>query len=90
MISTQPPGDQLRNFELSGNGAHLRTMLDSTHRITRSGKIRRTRFRRIFESVPVLTVRQALVELTFPLRKRLGLRRQSLDKVRGVPSNPIY
>ena len=80
----------MRNFELSGNGAHLRTMLDSTHRITRSGKIRRTRFRRIFESVPVLTVRQMLVELTFPLRKRLGLRRQSLDKVRGVPSNPIY
>ena len=89
MISTQPPGDQLRNFELSGNGAHLRTMLDSTHRITRSGKIRRTRFRRIFESVPVLTVRQMLVELTFPLRKRLGLRRKTLDKVRGVPSNPI-
>ncbi len=44
---------------------------------------------RIFESVPVLTVRQILVELTFPLRKRLGLRRQSLDKVRDVPSNPI-
>ena len=83
MISTQSPGDQLRNFELSGNGAHLRTMLDSTHRITRSGKIRRTRFRRIFESVPVLTVRQALVELTFPLRKRLGLRRQTFDKVLG-------
>jgi hypothetical protein len=71
----------MRNFELSGKGKHLRFLLDSTHRITRWGKIRRTRFRRIFESAPVLAVRQTLVELTFPLRKRLGLRRQTLDKL---------
>ncbi len=80
----------MRNIELAGDGKHLRSMLDSTHRFTRSGEIRRSRFRRIFESASVLTVRQKLVELTFPLRKRLGLRRQTFDKVGRIPSNPIH
>src|SRR5258708_24085946 len=60
-----------RNIGLAGNGKHLRSMLDSTHRVTRSGKIRRTRLRRIFENVPVLTLRQILAEFTLPLRMRL-------------------
>jgi len=66
-----------RNFELSGNGKRLRSMLDSTHRITRSGQIRRTRFRRLLESEPMLKLRQIIAEKTFKLRDRLGLRRQS-------------
>jgi hypothetical protein len=66
-----------RNFELSGNGKHLRSMRDSTHRITRSGQIRRTPFRRQLESKPLLMLRQFIAEKTLKLRERLGLRRSS-------------
>lgn len=76
----------LRNFEMSGKGKHLRSMLDSTHRITRSGKIKRTRFRRLFESAPVLSLRQMIAEKTFKLRDRLGLRRTP-DKVLRRPAD---
>lgn len=71
-----------RNLELAGNGEHLRSMLDSTHRLTRFGEIRRTRFRRIIESPTMLSLRQKVAEGTFPIRDRLGLRRQTLDKIR--------
>lgn len=69
-----------KNIELAGNGEHLRTMLDSTHQLTRSGAIRRTRFRRIFESDALLKMRQVVADKTFWLRDRLGLRRAPLEK----------
>jgi hypothetical protein len=78
--STSDAGS-LRNFELSQNGKHLRSIQDSTHRITRQGKIRRTRFRRLLESAPVWNVRQVFAEKTYPLRKKLGLRRRDLDEI---------
>lgn len=73
-----------RNAELAGNGEHLRSMLDATHRISRSGKIRRALFRRQFESASALKFRQIIVEKTFNIRRRLGLQTKTLDKVRGI------
>jgi hypothetical protein len=72
-----------RNFDLSGNGKHLRSMLNSTHRFTLTGKIWCSRFRRQLANAPVLKLRQIFVEKSFGLRRRLGLRTQNLDKLLG-------
>ncbi len=74
----------MRNFDLAGKGLHLRSMLDATHCIARSGKIRRTLFRRQLGSGSALKLRQYLVERTFHVRRKLGLRTQILDKIRGI------
>jgi hypothetical protein len=74
----------LRNFELSGRGENLRSMVDSTHRMSPSGQIRRTPFRRQLESELFLKVRQAFAEKTFKLRSRLGLRRRAPRKTSGI------
>jgi hypothetical protein len=74
----------MRNFELAGNGQQLRSMRDATHCISRSGKIRRVLFRRQLGSDAALKLRQMLVEKTFTIRKRLGLRTETLDKIRGI------
>jgi len=79
----------LRNYELCQNGKQLRSIQDSTHRITRDGRIRRTRFRRVLESAPVLKVRQLLAEKTFWVRNRLGLRRETVERVRGAPPTSL-
>jgi hypothetical protein len=70
----------MRNFGLGGNGKHLRTILDSTHRITRSGQVRRTPLRRLFASPTVLYLRQTIAEKTFRLRDRFGLRRKKTQR----------
>ena len=69
-----------RNIELAGGRRHLRTLIHSTHRITQKGTIRVTPFRKLFENDTVLGWRQAAVEKTFPIRDRLGLRRQHLAR----------
>jgi len=73
----------MRNYELSGDGEHLRSMIDSTHRMGAGGEIRRTRFRRFFESDTVLSLRQTIAEKTLPLRERLGLRRKKPERTLG-------
>ena len=70
-----------RNIELAGGRQHLRTLIHSTHRITRNGAIRLTPFRKLFENDRVLGWRQTAVEKTFPIRDRLGLRRQHLARL---------
>lgn len=70
----------LRNIELAGGRRHLRTLIHSTHRMTRKGAIRITPLRKLFENDTVLGWRQTAVEKTFPLRDRLGLRRQHLAR----------
>jgi hypothetical protein len=77
----------MRNFEVSGRGKHLRSMIHSTHRMRANGEIRRTRFRWLFESATVLSLRQTVVEKTFPLRERLGLRRRKQEKTLGGTLN---
>ena len=70
-----------RNIELAGGRQHLRTLIHSTHGITKNGRIRRTPFRRLLQCDAVLGLRQAVLEKTFPLRNRLGLRRTALKKL---------
>jgi hypothetical protein len=69
-----------QNIELAGGRRHLRTLIHSTHRITRKGAIRITPLRKLFENETVLGWRQAAVEKTFPIRDRIGLRRQHLAR----------
>ena len=70
-----------RNIELAGGRRHLRTLIHSTHRITRNGGIRRTPFRSLFQNETVLGLRQTVLEKTFTVRRRLGLRRAAFKKV---------
>ena len=70
----------MRNIELAGGRQHLRTLIHSTHRITRKGSIRITPFRKLFENDTVLGWRQTAVEKTFPIRDRIGLRRVHLAR----------
>jgi hypothetical protein len=78
-----------RNFELGGNGKHLYTFDNSTHLLTRSGLLLRTPMRKRAHETQLKMLhtyrklRQSLAEKTFPLRNRVGLRRQTLDKILG-------
>jgi hypothetical protein len=76
----------MRNFELSGSGKQLRSMIHSTHRMSAAGEIRRTPLRWLFESAAALSVRQALAEKTVGLRDRLGLRRKKAGGTLGGPA----
>lgn len=70
-----------RNLELSGNGRHLRYIIDATHKLGKDGKIRWTPFRRQLTRYSPRNLRQSLAEDTLWLRSRLGLRRQTLGKI---------
>ena len=70
-----------RNIEVAGGRRHLRTLIHSTHGITRNGRIRRTPFRSLFQNDTVLGMRQAVLEKTFSARSRLGLRRAVFRKL---------
>jgi hypothetical protein len=71
-----------RNIELAGNGKHLRMLEDATHRMSSVGIIWPTPLRSLtFRIRRVLW--KNLVQKTFPLRLRLGLRRESLRKALG-------
>jgi len=85
----------LRNKLLSGNGRHLRSILDSTHRLTSDGEIRRNFLRPMIRSAPFgrvdygrarLKMReqwQGLINKTSSIRNRIGLRRDTLRKLFG-------
>jgi len=74
-------GEEARkSLEMYGERPHRYTLLDVTHELTPEGKLRRVRLRR-----PMHTTREwlwkILVQKTSPVRKRLGLRRESRKKV---------
>ena len=71
-----------RNIELAGKGRHLRILEDATHRMNGDGLIRPTPLRSLKFRMRRFLWR-ILVQKTFPLRRRLGLRRESLRKVLG-------
>jgi hypothetical protein len=70
-----------RNIELAGKGRHLRTMVHSTHLITRGGEIWITPLRGVFGKDAIRTLWMRVLEKTFPLRDLLGLRRQHLKNL---------
>jgi hypothetical protein len=73
----------LRNLELCGGGKQQASMHDASHAMTRSGKIIRTPLRRAFATLYAMRKKQGLLDHTFWLRKKLGLRRATLNKLRG-------
>lgn len=70
-----------RNVELAGKGRHLRTMAHSTHLITRRGGIWITPLRGVFGKDAIRALLMRVLEKTFPLRDRLGLRRHHLKNL---------
>src|SRR5712692_3487431 len=72
--------EAMRNYKLAGNGEHLRTIEDATHKVTPSGRVRRTPWRRQLAG-PKRFLWKIFVQKTFPLRKRLGIRREKLQKI---------
>lgn len=72
-----------RNMQLCANGKHLRSMHDATHAMTKSGRIIWTPLRRQWNTLCELRHKQGFLEHTFQLRKQLGLRRETLNKLRG-------
>ena len=79
-------GDELamRNKQLGGNGEHLRSTRNATHIVTRGGKVMRIRCYEKWVALTELTTRQGILERTFWLRKRLGLRKETLTKARKL------
>ena len=69
-----------RNRALSGNGKHLRSILDANYVLSRYGHIFWTPMHRRMASPRLRNVTQKLVNGTFALRRALGLRRANLDK----------
>lgn len=72
-----------RNIALSGNGRHLRYIVHATHKLEPDGRIRWVTWRRTLRRCSPRNLRQSLAEATFPLRRRLGLRRKTLEKILG-------
>ena len=71
-----------RNMQLCAHGKHLRSLHDATHAMTKSGRIIWTPLRRQWNTLCELRHKQGFVEHTFQLRKRLRLRRETLNKLR--------
>src|SRR5260370_301599 len=71
----------LRNRNLCGDGKHLRSLLDATHTLGRYGKIHWSPFHRRLESPLAQTIRQSILNNTFWIRRRLGLRWEVIDKL---------
>ena len=69
-----------RNYELAGNGKHLCTYEDATHIMTRSGLLLRTPWRKKFHEAKRLSF-HIFVHKTLPIRKAIGLRKESLRKL---------
>lgn len=71
------------NFALSGSGRHLRSLHDATYAMTRGGMILRTPLRRLLSALFVLNDKQEFLNRTLRLRSSLGLRRETIGKLRG-------
>jgi hypothetical protein len=70
-----------QNIRLAGDGRHLRTIVHSTHLMTRQGEIWITPLRGVFGKDAMLAFRMKILEKTFPLRDRLGLRTRHLKNL---------
>jgi hypothetical protein len=68
------------NYELAGNGKHLRTFEDSTHLLLRPGLLLRTPLRKQFHALLRWSF-YLFVHKTLPVRKVLRLRREHFRKL---------
>lgn len=81
-LGTHEDALAMRNRELSGGGKHLRTIIDATYRFTKRGKIRWAPIRRHIPRPPIRRFWQSFLVHSFRLRARLGLRKETLDRLR--------
>ena len=70
----------MRNFELSGSGKELNSIVDAKYVLSRYGQIYWNPLHRQLARPMVVKVRQKLLEFTFGIRKLFGIRRATLDK----------
>lgn len=73
-----------RNFQLYGGIQHSYTLLDVTHELTRSGSIRKVRFRKSLYKIRNFAW-NLLVRRTAGLRNSLGLRRRFWQRATATP-----
>jgi hypothetical protein len=76
----------LQNLVLAGGKQHQRSMHDATFALTRGGMILRTPFRRMFSTLYSMRTRQGVLNKTFWLRNKVGLRRGTLNRLFGMGS----
>lgn len=79
----------MRNRELSGGGKHLRTIIDSTYRFTKHGKIRWAPLRRYIPRPAVWKYWQNFLVRSVSWRARLGLQKQTLNRLRRGKNEPM-
>jgi hypothetical protein len=77
----------MRNIEVAGGMEHQRTIHDATHAMTKSRRIFRTPARKFLSQIYAMREKQGFLENTFWLRKKLGLRREAVRRLRGIESN---
>jgi hypothetical protein len=79
-------GDTLamHNKQLGGNGENLRSIRNATHIVTRGGWVWNVPKYERWTTLMELGTRQGMLEHTFWLRKRLGLRKETLAKVKRI------
>jgi hypothetical protein len=73
-----------RNFQLYGGIQHAYTLLDVTHELTRSGSVRKVRFRKSLHHMKNFAWK-LFVERTVGIRNSLGLRRRFWQRVTATP-----
>ncbi len=73
-----------RNISLCGGVEHLRSMIFATHCLTSGGRIVWTPLRWILWLLYSMRNKQGVLENTFWLRKKLGLRRETLRRIFGA------
>ena len=78
----------MRNRELSGGGKHLRTIIDSTYRFTSHGNIRWAPLRRHLPRPAMRKYWQSFLVRSVSWRARLGLQKQTLDRLRRGKNEP--
>lgn len=74
----------MRNRQLGGNGEQLRSIRNATHILTRTGRVLRVPYYSKWVTMMELGTKQGFLEYTFWLRKRLGLRKQTLTKLKRL------
>lgn len=79
-------GDELamRNKQLGGNGEQLRSIRNASHILTRKGSVISVPYYSKWVSLLEMGSRQGFLEHTFRLRRLLGLRKQTLVRLKRL------
>ena len=78
----------MQNWQLSGGGEHLRSIPDATYQLSPFGHIHKTRLAGVKSKLSQFKPWRRLMNLTFPLRKRVGLRKQTFYRIMRSLTRP--